>query len=179
MEHNANFTWIFKIKQKQETSKNDCAGSSPLGLQVPLPLGAGRGVHLCCGGEVFAEKMLASLSLVGKSVVPGQCLSSVNVMVHDSVYKRINILCPLQTYLYLTYKLEALGILWRFPNSLFFQNAFLALKAFIKLVHQRFTVFSCVFFKMYKYFKFPASSISCLGRYTVTDRFPAFRNAFT
>lgn len=45
-------------------------------------------MHLCPGGEVFAEKTLASLTLLGRSVVPGQCLYSVNVTVHDSLCKR-------------------------------------------------------------------------------------------
>lgn len=168
-----------EILRQNETSKNDCAGSSPLGLQVPLPLGAGRGCISALGVKSLQRKRWRALAYWEEVwfLVSVCTLWMWRFMI--PCIKEVNILCPSQTYLYLTYRLEVLGILWRFRNSRFFQNAFLALKAFIKLAHQRFTVFSCVFFKMYEYFKFPASSISCLGRYTVTNRCPAFRNVFT
>lgn len=172
MEHNANFTWNFKIKRD---FKEWLRREQPTGAPGATSVGDGVGVHLCPGGEVLQRKRWRALAYWEEVwfLVSVCTLWMWRFMI--PCIKEVNILCPSQIYLYLTYRLEVLGILWRFYSSLFFQNAFLALKAFIKLAHQRLTVFS----KMYEYFKFPASSISCLGRYTVTNRCPAFRNVFT
>lgn len=63
------------------------------------------------GGKVLGERIWASFSLVEKKwFLVSQCLYLLNVMVRDSLYK-INILCPLQIYLYLTYRLEVPVIL--------------------------------------------------------------------